>query len=211
MNAGQNRIRLPREVETLAVFGGTFDPIHIAHLIVAEEIVDQGVAERVLFVPAYIPPHKANEPVTPANHRLAMVRLAIRGNRRFSVSDIEIRKGGRSYTIDTLRMLRDSVRPNVRIAPVVGADQVQEFETWKDHRMLAEEFPLILTTRAGYPEDLRKGLPCLGSARTVRIPDLEISATEIRRRIASGKSIRYLVPRPVEAYIRQHRLYGAFA
>lgn len=207
MRSARHRIRVPRDVRTLAVFGGTFDPIHSAHLIVAEEIVGQGAVQRVLFVPAGVPPHKVGQPIADGHHRIRMVRLAIRGNRRFEVSDLEIDRGGDSYTIDTLRMLRDRVRPEVRIAVVVGADQVQEFETWKDYQVLAEEFQPILTTRAGYPEDLRGGRPYFRSALVVPIPRLEISATDIRRRVAEGRSIRYLVPRSVEEYIDEHGLY----
>jgi nicotinate-nucleotide adenylyltransferase len=191
----------------LAVFGGTFDPIHTGHLILAQELLDRKAAGRVLFVPAYIPPHKADVAVTDAEHRLAMVRLAIRGNRDFDVSDIEIRKGGRSYTIETLRMLRERVRRGVEIVLVVGADQVREFETWKDYRTLAEEFCLVLTTRAGYSEDLRRGKEYLADARVVEIPDIDISSTMIRERVREGRSIRYLVPGKVEEYIRARGLY----
>lgn len=207
MKSSAHRIRIPRHAQTLAVFGGTFDPIHLAHLILAEELLDQAVAEHVLFVPAGNPPHKARKSIGEARHRLAMVRLAIRGNARFSASSIELERGGSSYTVDTLRMLREGMRREVRIALVVGADQVQEFETWKDYRTLAEEFQLILTTRAGYADDLREGRPYLRSAAVVRIPELEISATDIRRRVAEGRSIHYLVPEAVRKYIDTNGLY----
>jgi len=200
-------MRLPRHVGTLAVFGGTFDPVHVGHLVLAQELVDQQAAERVLFVPAGIPPHKAGEPVTPPEHRLAMVRLAIRGNAAFDASAMEIEKGGASFTIDTLRILRRRIPSRVRLALVVGADQAVEFETWRGYRELAKEFRLILTTRAGYPRDPRGGRRYLQSATLVDIPALELSSTDIRQRAAAGRSIRYLVPGRVEAYIRRHGLY----
>jgi len=206
-NEVRPRVRLPQGVRTLAVFGGTFDPVHLAHLVVAQELLDQEAADQVLFVPAYLPPHKVGEPISSAEHRLAMVRHAVRGNPRFTVSDVEVRKGGPSYTIDTLRVLRANLPPHVRIALIVGADQAQEFETWRDYRELVDEFPLILTTRAGYPGNPRRGRPYLRSARVIRIPDLDISSTAIRQRVAEGKSIRYLVPKTVEDYIRRHGLY----
>jgi nicotinate-nucleotide adenylyltransferase len=105
-------------------------------------------------------------------------------------------------------MLRERVRRGVDIALVVGADQVQEFETWKDYRTLAEEFSLILTTRSGYPENLRRGKDYLRSAEVVEIPDVAVSSTMIRRRVREGRSIRYLVPEKVEKYIRERGLYG---
>jgi len=191
----------------IVVFGGTFDPVHIGHLIVAEEVLESSGADRILFIPARQPPHKPARPITPGRHRLAMVELAIRNNKRFETSDIELRRRGRSYTIDSLRALRRKFGSETELTLVVGADQILEFETWKDYRRIAAEYPLILTTRAGYARSLKRGRPYLKDARILVVPDIGISATEIRDRVRRGRSIRYLVPAAVERYIRTQRLY----
>ena len=187
-----------------ALFGGSFDPIHLGHLILAAEVVDQAGVDHVMFVPAATPPHKGGKEISAANHRLAMVSKAISDSNLFSASDIEIARGGVSYTIDTLRELREN---GENVSLIVGADQVLEFETWKDYHAIIKDFPLILTTRKGYPRDLKEGKPYLEQASMVEIPDIGISATEIRARVRDGRSIRYLVPPPVEDYIRKHGLY----
>ena len=191
-------------MEKTALFGGSFDPIHLGHLVLAAEVVDRAAADRVMFVPVANPPHKDNKRVSPASHRLAMVKEAIADNPNFSVSDIEIVRGGVSYTIDTLRELRDN---GENVSLIVGADQVLEFETWKDYHRIVEAFPLILTTRKGYPSDLKAGKPYLEKAFMVEVPGIGISATEIRARVRKGRSIRYLVPPRVEDYIRNHEMY----
>jgi nicotinate-nucleotide adenylyltransferase len=189
------------------LFGGTFDPIHLGHLILAEEVLDGTGADRILFVPAGVPPHKIGVPVTEARHRLEMVKMAIGDNPRFGVSDVEIRRSGPSYTIDTLRAIRAGLGDGDELGIIVGADQVMEFETWKDYLTIAEEFRLFLTTRAGLPDPDKEKHPHFRNAVLVSIPSVEISSTDVRRRVREGRSIRYLVPREVSWYIREERLY----
>lgn len=189
------------------VLGGTFDPIHIGHVILAQEVLDETDADRILFVPAGVPPHKTGAVITPGRHRLAMVRAAVEGNPRFEVSEIELNRTGPSYTIDTLREIRAGLSDEDRLGLIIGADQVAEFETWKDYRKIAGEFRLVLTTRAGFADPVKEGRPYLRDAMVVSIPSIEVSATEIRSRACQGKHIQYFVMPAVYTYIVKHRLY----
>ena len=212
----------------LGIFGGTFDPIHIAHLRCAEEAREQLRLDRVLFIPAAEPPHKRHQPVAPAMHRLAMVRLAIAGHRAFRVSTVELDRPGRSYSVDTLRILRKRLGSGNRFVFLLGLDAFREIQTWKEHRTLftLADFgvfsrpPLRVTAlRALLPVATRQEF-CYGRDREtlrhasgsrvqfLRLTALEISASAIRERVRRGHSIRYLVTPPVERYIARHRLYG---
>jgi len=191
----------------VVLLGGTFDPIHLGHLILAQEVLDKAEADRILFVPAGVPPHKIGAPVSEARHRLEMVKMAIAGNPQFKVSEVEIRRNGPSFTIDTLHAIRSGLKDSDELGLIVGADQVVEFETWKDYRTIATKFRLFLTTRAGLPEPDREKHPYLRNAVLVPIPSIEISSTDIRERVRQGRGIQYLVPREVSRYIREERLY----
>jgi nicotinate-nucleotide adenylyltransferase len=136
-----------------------------------------------------------------------MVQMAIEDNPRFGVSDVEIRRSGPSYTIDTLRAIRSGLGDGDELGIIVGADQVMEFETWKDYLTIAEEFRLFLTTRAGLPDPDKEKRPYFRNAVLVSIPSVEISSTDVRRRVREGRSIQYLVPREVSRYIREQCLY----
>lgn len=199
----------------LGVFGGTFDPIHIAHLAVAEAARDAVGLERVLFIPAGEPPHKVGQPISPAEHRLAMVRAAIAGNDAFTCSRMELDRRGPSYTVDTLRDLRAARLARGEpgeLALILSAEAFVELPTWHDPRGVLGLAALIVAPREGYPDAapdlLEHHFPDI-RARAVFLdgPRLRLSASELRTRAAAGRSLRYLVPDAVAAYIGDHALY----
>ncbi len=211
----------------IGLFGGTFDPIHWGHLRSAEEVSESFDLDRVLFIPASIPPHKRGQTTTPARDRLAMVRLAVAKNPRFEVSTVEIARPGVSYSIDTVRHFAKRKRQGDSLFFIIGLDAFREIGSWKD---FAGIFPLcdfIVTSRPGSKDSdpLRgtgvavKKLFCYdfkgrhyrhGSGSRVffiKLTDISISASDIRGRVKEGKSIRYLVPSRVETYIKKQGLY----
>jgi nicotinate-nucleotide adenylyltransferase len=188
----------------IGIFGGTFDPIHVGHLLAAEAVREGCGLDRVLFVVDHAPPHKRTAPLASPRDRLAMARLAVRGNPSFSVLDAEIRRGGRSYTVDTVRWVRERFPRAGRPALVVGADLVDSLSTWKDWRELLSMVRLVLVGRGGER-------PRATVARRVWrfVPlDCNVSSTEIRRRLRRKESVRYMVPDSVLRYIRRCRLYA---
>jgi nicotinate-nucleotide adenylyltransferase len=193
------------------VFGGTFDPIHVAHLAVAEAARDTYGLRRVLFVPAAQPPHKPGRSITAVEHRLAMVEAAIAGNAAFTISRLEIDRPGPSYTVDTLLALRES-DPGERLALILSAESFAELPTWHRAEGITELADLIVAPREGYlAVDATSGGRD-GAGRDTRVahldgPRIRLSASEIRERAAAGRSIRYLVPDAVAAYISDHGLY----
>jgi nicotinate-nucleotide adenylyltransferase len=210
----------------LGIFGGTFDPIHLAHLRCAEEAREALALDRVLFVPAAVPPHKGGTLAAPA-HRLAMVRAAIRGHPAFHVSAIEIARQGRSYSVDTLRLLRARLPASTRFVFLIGADAFREIATWKQYRALFALTDFAVMTRPPltrvalrallpvaarrefcYAPDRQTLLHRTGTRiRSLHVTALDLSASAIRLRVRRGQSIRYLVPSAVERYIARHRLY----
>ena len=207
---------------SLGVLGGTFNPIHCAHLRLAESAREDLGLERVLFVPAAQPALKPAD-VAPAADRLEMVRLATAANAAFEVLDLEILRGGTSYTVDTLRELSARL-PGERFWFVIGADALTELDRWREPEALFELASFAVAARPGSVGDTAELLPAALAARfsrgpdgllhesgneirTLEFPALEISATEVRRRVARGASIRYLVPDPVLEYIAKHHLY----
>jgi len=207
----------PRAVvpDSLGVFGGTFDPIHLGHLAVAEEAAEAVGLERILFIPAGEPPHKPGRDITAAEHRLAMIELAVAGNERFAVDRMEIDREGRSYTVDTLEALHASRQvsgASTDLALVLSADTFLDLMTWRQPRRVVELARLVVAPRDGYPDAgpgfLAEHMPDLAD-RAVFLdgPRLRLSGTELRRRAAAGRSLRYLVPDAVAAYIGDHALY----
>lgn len=211
----------------VGVYGGTFNPIHLAHLVLAEDVRERLGLERIFFVPSNLPPHKGEALPTGAE-RLALVRLAIRGNAHFGAVDLEVRRGGRSYTIDTLRALTG--RPGGReLYFLIGMDAFAEIRTWHEADALAQAAHFAVFPRVGFPlEDPRRHAPAawdlaggrhhaggLCSWRTrwgtrvwlIPTEELSISASAIRARAARGASIRYLVPPAVEQAIVRGGLY----
>ena len=209
----------------VGLFGGSFNPIHFGHLRAAEEVREMLQLDLCYFVPAASPPHKAEGELAPADHRLQMVRLATKGNRHFMVSDVEIRRAGRSYTIDTARHFLSTLRSPANIFVMMGSDQFLELETWKDcdeltrlcsiavHTRLREgesapHVSLAALGRFGYTRDQDHYTNSRGQTLSfVQTTYFPISATQIRLKIQKGESINYLLPGDVADYIRRHSLY----
>jgi nicotinate-nucleotide adenylyltransferase len=189
----------------IGIFGGTFNPPHLGHLIVAESVCEQLRCDTILFIPSANPPNKSETSVAAAADRLHMTRSAVEGNSRFAVSDIEAQRGGLSYTIDTVMALAD-IYTKASLSLIIGADNLLEFQTWKSPDEILSHVTLVAMTRPGYavPQDHGKFSKI---ATFVNVPQINISGTEIRRKIKMGRSIRYLVPNVVEEYIRQRGLY----
>lgn len=190
--------------------GGTFDPVHTGHLVVAEEARVRFALDQVVFVPAAVPPHKHRADISCGEHRYAMALLATASNPYFSVSRAELERPGPSYTIDTVRAFRAQYGPEVSLFFITGADAVLEILTWRDPEAIIRECRLIAVTRPGYDlAQVSRRLPqhFLSAIDTLVVPGMEISSSEIRRRLRAGEPIRYLVPEPVEDYIRKNRLY----
>jgi nicotinate-nucleotide adenylyltransferase len=186
----------------IGLFGGTFDPPHLGHLVVAQDAWSALGLERVRFMPAGVPPHKTGAPVTVAAVRRAMLEAAIDGDPRFEVEDAELRRAGRSYTVDTLRALR-AAEPAAELVLLLGADQYAEFETWRSPEEIRRLARVAVLTRDGS----RRGDEGDGSVEWVCVTRVDISSTAIRRRCRAGEPIRYLVPAGVAALIDAHGLY----
>jgi nicotinate-nucleotide adenylyltransferase len=202
----------------IVLFGGTFDPVHNGHLIIARHIAEQLGFRRVVLVPAATPPHKHPACVA-ADQRLAMLRRAVRGEDLFEISTIELRRQGPSYTFDTVREFLREAPGRAEIHWVVGADMLADLPKWYRAAELLELVNIVVALRPPWDERLDAILAGLRGrvapqalrrlARSiVRTPLIDISSTEIRRRAAAGQSIRFLVPEPVRKYIEGHRLYS---
>lgn len=187
------------------IFGGTFDPIHTGHLILAECAADALGANQVLFVPAARPPHKRDLDLSAAADRAAMVRLALEGNARFALSTVELEREGRSYAIDTIREIA-AASGGARPVYLIGADSLRDLPFWKDPEAILGEADVVVFPRPG-SDPTAAGNAVKGRFRLLETPRLGISATEIRERVRRGSSIRYLVPEAVRAYIETRRLY----
>jgi nicotinate-nucleotide adenylyltransferase len=193
------------------VFGGTFDPIHLAHLAVAEAARDTFGLRRVLFIPAAQPPHKRGRDISPVEHRLAMVDAAVADNPAFEVSRSEVERSGPSYTSDTLASLCDAAHAD-HLALILSAESYAEFSTWHEPGRILALADLIVAPRVGFadadPELVPRQFP--GAPAAIAFmdgPRIRLSASEIRQRAAEGRSVRYLVPDAVAAYIGDHGLY----
>lgn len=190
----------------VGLFGGTFDPIHVGHLIAAQEAGERLGLDEVVFVPSGIPPHKDSLRISSPESRLEMTRLGIEGNEHFGLSDLEVRRESTSFTIETVSHFRHALGDRAELFLIVGADSILEISTWKDPHGLVSKCRPVVVSRPGF--DLTKLEPWLREC--VRILDgvlVGISSTDIRERVASGRSIRYLVPPSVAAYIFEHKLY----
>ncbi len=195
----------------IGVLGGTFDPIHIGHLAAADEVRARLALERVLFIPAGLPPHKLHLQVTSTEHRLNMVRLAIADNPNFVLSRVDIDRFGPSYTMNTIELLRDEYGPGAELYFIMGSDSLAEFLTWHKPERLIRLCRIVALTRPGYRVDLKELehlLPgAIARVQLLEMPLLQISGTDIQRRVRMGLSIKYLVPPAVAEYIQQHKLY----
>jgi nicotinate-nucleotide adenylyltransferase len=198
----------------IGVFGGTFDPVHLGHLILAEQCRDQGRLDLVLFIPAARPPHKQEQPLTPFGRRAEMLALAVAGQPAFRVDELEKDRAGPSYTADTLAELRRR-HSGAELFLLVGADTLHDLPGWREPARIVEQAGLLVVERPGWaqpsPEWLRValGLPEGAPLRqqVIESPLIHIASRDLRRRVAEGRTIRYLVPRAVEAYIADKHLY----
>jgi nicotinate-nucleotide adenylyltransferase len=209
----------------IGLFGGTFNPIHLGHLRGAEEIRESFDLQEVIFIPAAIPPHKEIEEVIEARHRLEMVRLATASNSHFSVMDIELKRPGKSYSIETIRYFQERYPDGLYF--ILGRDAFVEIETWKNFQQLFSLSNFIVMTRPGlqrasstfqlpgtlvsffqFDQKVKGWIhPSGHTLHFKEISYLDISSTKIRELIERGESVRYLIPPEVEAYIQQYRLY----
>jgi len=185
----------------IGVFGGTFNPIHYGHLVLAEQAYEKLNLDRVLFIPSFKPPHKSSQNIAEARHRFEMVKIAIKANRRFQLSDIEIKRQGRSYLVDTLRQL-SSIYPNAQLFFISGSDTAGQMAKWKSIEEVLSLARFILAKRPGY--QLKK---YSNKISVISITELDISSSMIRRRIRMGKSVNYLMPPAVIKYIQRNKLY----
>ena len=197
----------------IGVLGGTFDPVHYGHLILAEEARAAVPLDQVLLVPAGQPPHKLDEPHTPARHRLAMLELAIAGNPALGISRVDVDRPGPHYSVDMVHLVRQESPPDAEIFFIMGLDSLTNILSWHDPAGLLAQCRLIVAERPGYAVDLAElvaRLPALeGRVDFIAMPLIQISGADLRRRVRQGRPIRYQAPETVRAYIEQHRLYQA--
>lgn len=193
-------------MKRIGLFGGTFDPPHVAHLALAEWARDRLRLDRVVFIPAGRPPHKRRASLSTAARRVEMTRLAVRGNAAFEVSTLELEADGPSFTVETLRRMR-ARDPGARLYLLLGADSLDDFRTWHEPKAI---LALATVAVAGRPGAGRTGARAWARHRRVvwlGNPKLEVSSSLVRIRARRGRSVRYLVPDPVARYIERHRLY----
>jgi len=197
--------------ERIGLFGGTFDPPHIGHLILASEAQSQLELDRLFWTLTPEPPHKQDQPITPIEHLLAMVNLAIADNPSFELSRVELDRPGPHYTLDTIKLVAQQ-HPDAEIVPVIGGDSLHDLPTWhRPQELLYAAHWIGVMRRPGESanlEELERELPGISSkVHYVNAPLLEIASSEIRRRIANGRPFRYYLSDPVYHYINRHHLY----
>lgn len=201
--------------QRITLFGGSFNPIHLGHLIIARSVAEQLELDRVIFLPSATPPHKTGTDLVAPEHRAEMVRLAIADEPGFEFSDFDLTRAGPSYTVETVAHFRQELGPEATLHWIIGADSLPELPTWHRVRALVESCHIVTAARPGWEQiDFDALGPRLGDQHTatlranmVKAPRIDISATDIRQRVRSGKSIRYLVPESVRQYILAHGLY----
>ena len=188
----------------IGIFGGTFDPIHLGHLITAQSVREIRELEKIIFIPAFISPHKSEIKTSSAEDRLNMIKLAIDGITFFDYSNIEIEKGGVSFTVDTLKELKKN---NDDLEFIIGYDNIFEFNTWKDpDEIMKLAKVIVLKRRSSHPPQFKDKY--YNQAIFVQTRGIEISATDLRERVKKGQPINFLVPQKVMEYIYKHNLYS---
>jgi len=187
----------------IGILGGTFDPAHNGHIYLAKKACQRLSLDNIIFIPAYLPPHKKGVKVTPAKDRFNMLKLAIRGNKKFKISDMEIKRKGRSYSVETLRHLRKKYGRKTELFFMTGSDSLKELNKWKNLEEILSLCKFVIVERPGFK--IKKPLK---GVITLKISAKNISATDIRTRIITGKPINRLTPGSVQNYICSHRLYG---
>ena len=189
------------------LFGGTFDPPHFGHLIVAQTIFEAEHFDRIVFVPAHTPPHKIGTKISPVDARIKMLKIATKDNPNFIISDNEIKRGGVSYSIDTILSYKEEAKIETNdLFYLIGSDSLKQFETWKEPKRILDECRLIVAIRPGFrPSDIPNWI--LARVQFANIPRIEISSTQIRQRWLENKTIRYMVTQPVWQFINKNKIY----
>jgi nicotinate-nucleotide adenylyltransferase len=196
----------------IGLMGGTFDPVHYGHLVAAEEARYRFDMKKVIFVPASKPPHKSRKDISPPEQRLEMTKIAVSSNPYFSTSDIEIKRAGLSYTFDTVMTMKQT-NPDWEMYFITGADAILDILTWKNVEELLRECIFVAATRPGFHLELLEGKldrlskEALARIKTIDVPALAISSTNIRQRVREGRPIKYLLPEEVEKFIYHNNLY----
>lgn len=198
--------------DKIAIMGGTFDPIHIGHLIAAERVHEELGVDYIYFIPSNIPPHKNYENMADSSQRYNMVELAIKSNPRFKISDIELKRQGNSYTIDTIRELKKTLITDTTIYFIIGADNASAILRWKEAEELLKIVELVIVTRPGkwengFESEINLLKNSGGTVHVIEIPLISVSSGEIRNRVRNNKRIEYLVPEEVKEYIYENKLY----
>ena len=189
------------------LFGGTFDPPHFGHLIVAQTIFEAEHFDRIVFVPAHTPTHKIGTKISPVDARIKMLKIATKDNPNFIISDNEIKRGGVSYSIDTILSYKEETKTETKnLFYLIGSDSLKQFETWKEPKKILDECRLIVAIRPGFrPSDIPNWV--LARVQFANIPRIEISSTQIRQRWSENKTIRYMVTQPVWQFINKNKIY----
>lgn len=201
--------------ERVALFGGSFDPIHHGHLIIAQAICEQLGLDRVIFLPSADPPHKPKGLAATIEHRMEMVRVAIAGHPRFDLDDFDARRAGPTYTLDTVRHFAAATDAPSQLCWIIGSDSLAELHTWHRAAELVDACDIVTAARRGsISPDIELQHPMFTPEQVARLrdnvlqtPHIDISSTDIRQRVADGQSIHYLVPNAVGHYIAEHELY----
>lgn len=198
-------------MQKIGIFGGSFNPIHMGHLIAAQETLDAMRLDKVIFIPAGNPPHKSQDNLAAAEDRYNMVKLAIQNNPGFEISSIEMERGGKTYSFDTLMELRKQYK-DIDMHFIIGFDTLKELHTWRNIQGIFDIASFAVVNRGNEALEIKQWMEDRvrtygGTIDYVPIPDIEISSTDIRHRIQSDRSIKYLVPDTVEKYIKSRGLY----
>ncbi len=189
-------------MKRLGLLGGTFNPVHFGHLAMAQLAIERVSLDKVVFIPTNIPPHKSPRSLASSRDRFNMVKLAIQGNPRFQTSDFEIKKGGKSYSIDTITYFHEKY-PKTKLFFIIGEDAAWHLGQWKGIREIRKIVSFVVVNRPGY---INKGGRSAGHFY-VEMPAIDIASSFLRKRVLEGKSIDYFVPKSVAAYIRKKGLY----
>lgn len=189
------------------LFGGTFDPPHFGHLIVAQTIFEAEHFDKIVFIPAHIPPHKKGKKISSLELRLEMLKIAIKDNPNFEISDIEIKRGGVSYSLETIRDYKEQTELSQdELFYLIGSDSLKLFYAWENPKAILKECQLIVAIRPGFrPSDIPNWI--LAKVQFANIPRIEISSSQIRARWIEDKTIRYMVTQPVWKFINENNIY----
>lgn len=189
-------------MKRIGILGGTFNPIHIGHLMMAEVAREKLKLEKVIFVPSCLPPHKSVQGIVTARHRYQMVRLAIKGNKTFEVSDFEIKKGGKSYSVDTVKHFKSHFPPGTKFYFIIGQDSLATLHLWRRIDDILKMVSFVVMNRPG-AQAVHPNI----KVQSIAMPGLDISSSYIRQCIATKKNVKYLLPEPVIQYIENRKLY----